>query len=83
MCGKCVNIVNLEKNTNTKTLLFDESAKSIDVNYFFGFMGASNDENGDKEAYIKQEVSIKSTNRCYGICIPIKYCPFCGEKLYE
>lgn len=57
--------------------------KTFDANYFYGFMEVNHDDVGTPEAFIKQEVEIESTGRIYGMPIPIKYCPFCGEKLYE
>lgn len=83
MCEKCRNLINIPKDKKAKTMLFDESEKTFDANYFYGFMEVNHDDTGTPEAFIKQEVEIESTGRSYGIPIPIKYCPFCGAKLYE
>ena len=82
MCGKCRGLLNLPQDKKATTLLFDESAKTIDAEYFTGIMQVNHEEDGTPYAFIKQDVQIKSTGRCYGVAIPIQYCPFCGEKLY-
>lgn len=79
MCDKCKGLLNVPKDKKAKTMLFDEEA--FDAEYFHGFMEINHEDDGTPYAFIQQEVMIKSTQRSYGMNIPIKYCPFCGEKL--
>lgn len=81
MCKHCENMVGLPKDMKARTDLFDKTAESIDTRYFVGFMEKNYHEDDTPYAFIKQEVTIDSTDRSYGIAIDIKYCPFCGEYL--
>lgn len=80
MCEKCKKLLNVPKDKKAETVLFDVPAH--DAEYFHGFMMVNHEDDGTPYAIIKQDVRIESTGRCYGMPIFIKYCPFCGEKLY-
>lgn len=83
MCEKCKKLIGIAKDKKASVILFDETKRTFDANYFYGFMEVNHEDDGTPFAFIKEEVEISSTGRSYGIAIPIKYCPFCGEKLYE
>ena len=83
MCEKCRGLIGISKDKKASVLLFDDTKITFDANYFHGFMEVNHEDDGTPYAFIKEEVEIASTGRSYGIAISIKYCPFCGEKLYE
>lgn len=55
-----------------------------DAEYFRMFMELNHDEHTKEPyAFIKTEIKIESTELMYGNSVDIKYCPFCGRKLYR
>ena len=82
MCEKCKNLLNVPVDKKATTTLFDETEKSYDASEFKSIMQVNHNEDGTPYAFIKQDVTIESTGRSYGMLIYIQYCPFCGEKLY-
>lgn len=81
MCKICKKLIGTPKDKKSKVKLF-YGEKAYDANYYEVIMELDHDDNGDPFAFIKHEVQIRSTGRVYGKPIFIKYCPFCGEKLY-
>lgn len=81
MCDKCNALLNAPKDTKALVVLYDLSSDAYDVTCFNGIMEIDHERDGTPYAFINNRVVIKSTDRCYSHSIPIKYCPFCGEKL--
>lgn len=82
MCKECEKLLNVPVDKKATTVLFDETENSYDVSEFKGIMQVNHYDDGTPYAFIKQDVTIESTGRSYGMPIYIQYCPFCGEKLY-
>lgn len=81
MCNICDKLKNVPKNKKATVVLEDAKEQAFDVNKFDVIMQINHEDDGTPYAFIKQEVDIQSTERCYGIPIYITYCPFCGDKL--
>lgn len=85
MCDKCKNLLNLPNDKKAWTHLFNYKEDELnDANHFKMIMEVNHDEETKKPyAFIATDIEIKSTGLTYGNSIDIKYCPFCGQKLYE
>lgn len=79
MCEKCSELLNVPANKKAVSVLMKEDA--FDANVYETIMELNHEDDGTPYAFIKSEVVIESTGRCYGTPIYIKYCPFCGEQL--
>lgn len=87
MCEKCDKLVNVPSDKKAWQFLADwqkDRDGLNDAEYFRMFMELNHDEyTGEPEAFIKSEIKIESSQLIYGQTIDIKYCPFCGRKLYK
>lgn len=81
-CKKCESLKNVPVDQKAISMLFDYSDISYDCNWFKGYMELNHNGDGSPYAFIKTEVTIESTGRSYDATEYIKYCPYCGEKLY-
>lgn len=87
MCKMCDKIVGIPSDKKAYVKLFDwekDRDKLNDAEYFEMEMGVNHEEY-TKEPYaiIRTEIKIESTELVYGNSVYIKYCPFCGRKLYR
>lgn len=86
MCKMCDKVKNVPSDKKSYVKLFDWQKgrdKLNDAEYFEMEMGVNHEEY-TKEPYatIRAELKIESTELVYGNSVYIKYCPFCGDKLY-
>lgn len=87
MCRMCDKLVNVSDDEKALKFLFNwekEKDGLNDAEYFNMFMGVDHNEHTkEPEAFIKAEIKIESSQLTYGQAVDIKYCPFCGRKLYK
>lgn len=87
MCKICDKIVGTPSDKKSLVELFDwqkDRDNLNDAEYFRMFMELNHDEyTKEPYAFIKTEIKIESTELMYGNSVDIKYCPFCGRKLYR
>lgn len=87
MCKMCDKIVGIPSDKKSLVELFDwqkDRDNLNDAEYFRMFMELNHDEyTKEPYAFIKTEIKIESTELMYGNSVDIKYCPFCGRKLYR
>lgn len=87
MCKICDKIVGIPSDKKSLVKLFDwqkDRDNLNDAEYFKMFMEVNHDEyTKEPYAFIKAEIKIESTELVYGNSVDIKYCPFCGRKLYK
>lgn len=87
MCEKCDKLVNVANNKKAWQYLanWEKDRDGLnDAEYFKMFMEVNHNEHTEEpEAFIKSEIKIDSSQLIYGQTIDIKYCPFCGRKLYK
>lgn len=81
MCKKCENLIRCTKDHKATTVLVEEPAYDTSVNKMIMQIN-HNEETKESYAFISDHIEIESSGRCYGNAIDIRYCPFCGEKLY-
>ncbi len=86
MCKICDKLKNVSSDKKAWEYIFNwekEKDRLNDAEYFRMFMEVNHDEyTKEPYAFIKSEIKINSSNLVYGNSIDIKYCPFCGDKLY-
>ena len=82
-CKICERLLNVPSDKKEKVMLFDYKDDVIDADYFHGYMELDHFDDGDPYAFIKFELRITSTGRAYERVQIIKYCPCCGQKLYN
>lgn len=87
MCEKCDKLVNIPSNKKALQYLvnWEKDRDGLnDAEYFKMFIEVNHNEYTEEpEAFIKSEIKIDSSQLIYGQTIDIKYCPFCGRKLYK
>lgn len=87
MCEKCDKLINISSNKKALQYLanWEKDRDGLnDAEYFKMFMEVNHNEYTEEpEAFIKSEIKIDSSQLIYGQTIDIKYCPFCGRKLYK
>ncbi|MFQ9564165.1 MAG: hypothetical protein ACLR0A_18350 [Faecalibacillus intestinalis] len=87
MCKICDKIVGIPSDKKSLVELFNwqkDRDNLNDAEYFRMFMELNHDEHTKEPyAFIKTEIKIESTELMYGNSVDIKYCPFCGRKLYR
>lgn len=87
MCKMCDKLRSVPDDKKAWEYLFNwekEKDRLNDAEFFRMFMEVNHDEyTKEPEAFIKTEIKIESSGLTYGEYVDIKYCPFCGRKLYR
>lgn len=87
MCKMCDKLVGIPSDKKSLVNLFNwekEKDRLNDAKYFRMFMEVNHNEHTKEPyAFIKAEIEIESSELSYGNSVDIKYCPFCGRKLYR
>ena len=79
MCENCEKLIGMPGNKKACVVLVNDYPDYPDYDY--GPMVLKQYSDGCPLSFTTPELKIPSTQRIYGIG-DIKFCPFCGEKLY-
>lgn len=79
MCKNCDILLNVPKDKKSTRVLNESDSYGTIVDRTI--MQLNHEENGTPYAFITHQI-VLDDNRSYSHPIYIKYCPFCGQRLY-